>query len=102
MNLNHRITLRRRGADRNELNEPIEAAWSDAGTIWANVLFQRGAEVMRADGDKSIVQVSIRIRARADIDTTMRARYRGVEYDIKSVLPDEDRSFMFLVGESVK
>ena len=65
--------------------------------------FQTGAEVMRADADVSIVKCSIRIRARRDVDASMGARYQGVDYEIKAVLPDSaDRDYMFLVCESAK
>lgn len=100
--LNHRIQILKRATGRDGAGQRIEG-WEVARTLWANVKFQTGAEVMRADADVSIVKCSIRIRARRDVDASMGARYLGVDYNIQAVLPDSaDRDYMFLVCESVK
>jgi SPP1 family predicted phage head-tail adaptor len=99
--MNHRITLLRRAITRDAAGQPTED-WADVATIWADVRFQTGAEVLRANAEVAIKRASIRIRARADVNEAMRVRYQGGEYEVKSALPDNDRSFMFLVAESVK
>lgn len=102
MTMNHRVTLLKRTAGRDAAGQPVDS-WVALPSIWANVKFQTGAEVLRANAETSIVRVSVRIRARTDVDGAWRVRYLGVEYDIKSALPDSnDRQFMFLVCESVK
>ena len=101
MTMNQRITLLKREHGRDAAGQPVDG-WADVATIFANVKFQTGAEVLRANAETSIVRVSIRIRARTDIDGAWRVRYLGVEYDVKSVLPDwSDRQFAFVVCESV-
>jgi SPP1 family predicted phage head-tail adaptor len=98
--MNDRVTLQQRGTGKDSLGQPIES-WPDIATVWADVLFQSGAEVMRAGADTAIVKCSIRIRARADVDTGARVRFNSKVYDVKSALPDNsDRRFMFLVCES--
>jgi len=98
--MNDRITLQRRAAGKDALGQPIES-WPDIATVWADVLFQSGAEVMRAGADTAIVKCSIRIRARAGLDTGVRVLFEAKLYDVKSALPDNrDRRFMFLVCES--
>lgn len=99
--MNHRITLMRREAGFDPAGQPV-TDWADVATIWADVRFQSGAEVLRANADVSVRRASIRIRARKDVDASWRVRYAGEEYDIKSALPDVDRSFAFLVVESAK
>lgn len=100
--LNHRIELLKRAASRDAAGQRVEG-WEVHKTTWANVRFQSGAEVMRANVDVSIVKCSIRIRERRDVDASMGVRYLGVDYEIKAVLPDSaDRDHMFLVCESVK
>jgi len=100
--LNHRIELLKRAAGRDGAGQRTKG-WEVARSLWADVLFQTGAEVMRADADVSIVKCSIKIRARRDVDASMGARYLGVDYDIKAVLPhSKDRDYMFLVCESAK
>lgn len=100
--LNHRIQLLKRAAGRDAANQRAKG-WEVARPLWSNVKFQTGVEVMRADADVSIVKCSIRIRARRDVDASMGARYQGVDYEIKAVLPDSaDRDYMFLVCEGAK
>lgn len=102
MKMNDRITLLKRVLSRDAAGQPIDD-WPDVATIWANVRFETGAQALRANADISVVRVSIRIRRRADADHTFRVRHKGVEYDVKSALPDSDDSaFMFLVCEGVK
>jgi SPP1 family predicted phage head-tail adaptor len=99
--LNHRITLLKRSPGQDSAGGLLKT-WDDVATIWADVRFQSGAEVLRANAETSVVKASIRIRSRADVNTAMRARYQGIEYDIKSALPDADRQFMFLVCEATR
>lgn len=99
--MNHRITLLRREAGFDSVGQPV-TDWLDVATIWADVRFQSGAEVLRANADVAVKRASIRIRARNDIDASWRVSYAGEEYDIKSALPDVDRCFAFLVVESAK
>lgn len=102
MTMNHRITLLRREEGKDAAGQKIQS-WAALAPIWSDVRFQTGAEVLRADAETSVVRVSIRIRARTDVDNSMRVRYLTTEYDIESALPDSnDRQFMFLVCRSVK
>jgi SPP1 family predicted phage head-tail adaptor len=97
--MNDRITLRR-SAGKDKIGQPIGAP-VDIATVWADVLFQSGAEVMRAGADTAIVKCSIRIRARPDVDTGVSVLFKAKVYDVKSALPDSrDSAFMFLVCES--
>jgi len=101
--MNDRIALLRRTTARDGAGQRLPEAWTPLPEIWANVKFQSGAEAMRADADVSIVKCSIRIRVRPDVDATMKARYKRIDYDIKAVLPDsKDRDFVFLVCEATK
>ena len=99
--MNHRITLQRRAPGVTSGGQPSKD-WVDVATIWADVLFQRGAEVMRGGAEVTIKRASIRIRARTDVDAAWRVRYLGEVFDVKSTMPDVDRSFMFLVCEVVR
>jgi len=98
--MNDRITLRRPGPGAGKLH--AAEAWEPIATVWADVLFPSGIEVVRAGGEVSIVKCSIRIRARADIDTAAQVLFKGKAYDIESALPDgRDSRFMFLVCKGV-
>lgn len=98
--MNDRITLQRSGPGAGKLRAP--EAWESFATVWAHVLFPSGAEVVRAGAEVSIVKCSIRVRARADIDTAARVLFKGKAYDVESALPDaRDSRFMFLICKGV-
>jgi len=98
--MNDRITLQRPGPGAGKLRTP--ETWEPFATVWAHVLFPSGAEVVRAGAEVSIVKCSIRVRARADIDTSARVLFKGKAYDVESALPDSrDSRFMFLVCKAV-
>lgn len=101
--MNDRITLQRRTVGEDSIGQPIES-WVDLPAVWAHVKFQSGAEVIRANGEASVVKASIRIRARQDVDAGMRVKHKGWVFELKSPpLPDDrDPRFMFLVCEAVK
>ena len=100
--MNDRITLQRRAEGEDILGQPVDT-WPDIASVWAHVRFMPGTEVLRAGAETSIVKCSIRIRARADIDSSARVLYKAKTYDIKSAPPDDrDPRFMFLVCEAVK
>lgn len=100
--MNHRVTLLNRATERDAAGQKADT-WAELGSIWADVRFQTGAEVLRANAETSVVRVSIRIRARSDVDNGMRVRYLANEYDIESALPDSSNcQFMFLVCRRVE
>lgn len=100
--MNHRITLLRRQAGSDAVGQPV-TDWVPVRKVWGHVLFQTGAEVLRAGAETSIVKASIRIRAASDIEASWRASYKQWTFEIKGdPLPDKDPQFMFLVCESVK
>lgn len=102
MKMNHRVTLLTHSVDRNAAGEKVDT-WAELSSIWADVRFQTGAEVLRANAETSVVRVSIRIRARSDVDNSMRVRYLDKDYDIESALPDSNNpQFMFLVCRRVE
>lgn len=99
--MNDRVALLRREAGRDGAGQPVES-WLVLTEVWSNVRFQSGAEAIRGGADVSIVKCSVRIRARNDVDASMRVRHKAAVYDIKAVLPDQSsRDHAFLVCESV-
>lgn len=99
--MNERITIQAPPTNRDAAGQ-IVGSWTDFATVWAGIKFQTGAEVLRGGLPVSTVRISAMVRERSDIDNTMRLAHKGKLYDIKSVLPSDDRRFMFLVCESAK
>lgn len=85
--LNQRVTVQRPAAGEDARGQPL-TGWQDVATVWANVLHKSGLETMKADAPASVVQASIRIRWRTDIDATMRVLVGLSAYQVRAVLPD--------------
>lgn len=83
----------------------VVSGWTQEFTTRAHFLFLRGGETVQAarlEGRQPVV-VTIRSHADADEITTawrMRDTRRGVAYNIRSIVPTEDRRFVELTCES--
>ena len=94
--LNQRVTLERKvsqrdPAARDAVGQPLDQ-WEPVATVWANVKTVTGSafnERQAGGTEISAGNTSIRIRARDDIEPTMRVIYRGKVYDIRAVLRDD-------------
>ncbi|MCP3022300.1 phage head closure protein [Cupriavidus basilensis] len=74
--------------------------WVPLAKVWASIRHKGGLETIRAEAEASIVQASIRVRYREDIDATMRVQHGARVYEIRAVLPDElRREYVDLVCE---
>ncbi len=76
-------------------NTPIELPsgtyddhWVDIATVRAEVKPISGRELLAADAEMSEVTVRVWMRYRSDITPACRMVYRGLNYDIQSVIPD--------------
>lgn len=99
---NKLVKIQRTGEAQDDIGQP-STGWVDVVSVWANIKNKTGAQVLRADADVSIVQVSIGIQKRSDVTDKMRALYGTKAYEIKAVLPDEESNDgMYLVCEQVQ
>lgn len=99
MNLTHRVTIQQKSASVDEIGQPINT-WVDVITVWANIKFLRGIEMVKANQDTAVIQASIRTRKRSGITESMRAVCGGAIYHIIAVLP-QNAAFMDLTVERV-
>jgi len=86
--LNRRVMLQRPTEQRDEWGQRLPDIWDDVTPVWADIRHAGGLETVKAGAETSIVKASIRIRYRADLDTSMRVLYGEVAYHIKAILPD--------------
>lgn len=98
--LRHRVHLQRRATGRDAAGQP-SITWQAVASVWADVRCTSGLEAIKSGATTSVVQASIRIRWRADINSGMRAVHGPTAYDIKAVLPDARRVYIDLVCEVV-
>jgi len=88
--LNRRITIEKRGPDRDSLGQPlVNAPWVPVATVAANIAAKSGLQTAAAGGEVSVARYSIRIRYRPAVNDAMRVVYQGEVYDIQAVLHDE-------------
>lgn len=95
----HLISITKAPEGRDEAGQPIVIGedgqplpWVLVVRLWAHVVTNNGAEQIRSDQETSTVAASFRIPRRHDVNAGHRVeRSRGRIYDIKAVLPDEER-----------
>lgn len=101
--LNSRVMIQRRASGEDAWGQPLPEAWMNYRPLWANIKHLSGSQAIKAGAPASIVQASIRIRYRTDVDATMRVVHGTTVYEIKAVLPDEvKREHVDLVCEVVR
>jgi SPP1 family predicted phage head-tail adaptor len=76
-----RVTIQRRNATADRLNEMVPA-WQDVATVWARARPLRGREFIAASQAGSELSVEFAIRYRDDVLATMRVQWRGKAFDI--------------------
>lgn len=97
--LNRRVQILRAQKQREPGGQEVKT-WVLLAKVWASIRHKGGLETIRAEAEASIVQASIRIRRRADVDATMRVQHGADVYEIRAVLPDEvRRDYVDLVCE---
>jgi SPP1 family predicted phage head-tail adaptor len=93
--LNALVVIQRPAAGQDSAGQPnvgfvnLDAAGD--GSTWAQIRHLNGLETLRAGAAPSVVRASIRIRYRTDVTARMRVVYGSTVYEIKAVLPDEER-----------
>jgi SPP1 family predicted phage head-tail adaptor len=86
--LRHPVKLQSLVAGQDAIGQPT-MVWADVASIWADIRFVNGLEVVKADASVSVARCSIRIRYRAGVNAGMRiAEGTTYYYDINAVLPD--------------
>lgn len=99
--LNQRIALQAPSATQDAAGQPLPDPWTTVATVWANVLFQNGAQSIKANADTSVSKASLRIRQRAGVAAEMRALWGTTVFDIKAVNPAPRKGFVDLVCEVI-
>lgn len=86
--LKDRVSLQQQSTTQDAIGQPI-TTWTEVVKLWANIRYQSGVEVIKADAPTSVSKVSIQIRKRAGVTSVMRVvDAAGVVYQILDVLPD--------------
>jgi len=82
--LRHRVTLWRATDNTSSPTGQHKEDFSDAGTVWAELLELRGREYHSANELNSEVSAKIRIRYREDVKSSWRVTYKSRTFEILS------------------
>lgn len=85
--LNSRVSILTPSTSQDAIGQRVPT-WDTLGGAWANIRHLSGTAAIKASGDATVVQASIRLRYRTDITPAMRVLHAGTAYNIKAVLPD--------------
>ncbi len=98
--LRHQIRIQRLDDAQSESGAPSQE-WIDIFSVWANIRYLNGTESIKSDAPISVARASIRIRYRTDIVANMRVLHGATIFNVRAVLPDEERrEFVDLVCET--
>ncbi|HSH86887.1 MAG TPA: phage head closure protein [Methylophilus sp.] len=75
--------------------------WQEFGKRWANVLYKNGSQFMASNREQSNLVASARVRMDKSLLSTMRVSHDGNMFDIETVLPSRDRSYMDIVLRTI-
>jgi SPP1 family predicted phage head-tail adaptor len=87
---NRMVRIKKYGQAQDNFGQPVPIEETHA-TVWANIRHLSGVETIKAGAEVAVGSVSIRVNYRRDITTAMRVVDGATEYQIKAVLPDEER-----------
>ena len=65
--------------------------WTTVCTMWVNVRYLSGTETIKGGAETSTARASIRGSYRTDLTNAMRLHIGSTVFQIKTVLPDEQR-----------
>ncbi len=98
--LTQRCTLQAPQTGQDGAGQPL-VAWVDVANVWADVRHTSGLEAIKAGAATSLVQTSIRVRARPDLSAALRAVVAGQAYQVLAVLPDRSGVYADLVCQAI-
>lgn len=99
--LNRLVQIQQRTSAQDGLGQPVET-WSSIAAVWADIRHPGGLAAIKAGAEVSVVQASIRIRYRTDINAGMRVVHGSAVYSISAILPDASgRQWVDLVCQVV-
>jgi SPP1 family predicted phage head-tail adaptor len=87
----HRITIERPISGQDDYGAPIEG-WEPIGTFAASIEPLTGREYIAAFAVQSEISTRLRLRYVAGILPSYRATYRGITYDVLSIINREMRN----------
>lgn len=82
--MDRRVVLQTASASTDSYGQGVQS-YTDLATVWANVRYLTGRELLLAQQTTPNAQVKFQIRYRSDIDETSRIVHDGATYDIQHI-----------------
>lgn len=95
--LTERVTIEQVSEAQSASGFPVPT-WSTLATVWASVNYRAGGSDEDQDAGRQVATGAVRftMRYRSDVTEKMRIVHDSYNYDILSILPDEDGAFMVI------
>ncbi|WP_288078389.1 phage head closure protein [Pseudomonas sp.] len=97
--LRHPIDIEKRSYRQDPVTGEMLETWASLAREWARAEGISGKEFVAAGAQQSTTTVRVTLRYRADLTTSMRFRHVGKIYNIKAILPDNERKLLVCMCE---
>ncbi|MAO13712.1 phage head closure protein [Marinobacter sp.] len=97
--MRHPVTIRALQPTQDPVTGEMGEGWADLATVWGSIDSVTGREFMAASAEQATTTHRITIYYRDDLKPDMRLFSAPVEYQIKAILPNNDRSLISIMCE---
>jgi SPP1 family predicted phage head-tail adaptor len=97
--MRHPVTLLTFQQTQNPVTGEITESWQELAMVWGNIQSVSGSEFMAASSEQAKTNYKIEIYHRYDLAPNMRLESAGTTYEVKAILPNNDRSLATLMCE---
>lgn len=97
--MRHPVTIRALQMVQDPQTGEMVEGWEDLATVWASIEGIWGREYMAASAERALTSHRITMHHRDDLTADMRLYSAPTEYQVKAILPNNDRSFLTVMCE---
>jgi SPP1 family predicted phage head-tail adaptor len=94
--LRHRVTIQRNDQAQDPTTGAMYDYWLPVASVWASVEPLSAKEFIASRSQQSEVSARVVIRARNDLDASMRIVHNGTTYGIVGILRDKDSGLEYM------
>lgn len=97
--MRHPVTIRALQLVQDPVTGEMVEGWADLATVWASIDGVSGREFMAASAEQALTTHRITMHYRDDLTADMRLYSAPTEYQVKAILPNNDRSLVTVMCE---
>jgi len=99
--MRHPITLLTLQVSQNPQTGEMTESWQELAMVWGKIESISGSEFIAAAALQAQTNFKIEIYHRDDLAPTMRLESAGTTFEVKAILPNNDRSLVTLMCETL-